>query len=83
MTKTSVIPNYIPLPFPRKPNFQKWFECYKDDLIDMYFIVEQTTKNSNVDVYSCIRWEKESNFNIFVNMIYDSSSKFILKNNYE
>ena len=83
MTKTSVIPNYIPLPRPSRPNFQKWFQCYKNDLIRMYLIVENTTRKGNVHSYNDIQWKKETNFNLFVNMIYDSSSKYILKNNDE
>lgn len=83
MTKTVVIPNYIPLPTPQNPNFSKWYKCYKDDLLKMYAIVENTTKNGNVSDYNDIQWEKESNFNIFVNMIYVNSSKYILKSRKE
>jgi hypothetical protein len=79
MTKTVVIPNYIPLPTPLNPNFNKWYKCYKDDLLRMYSIVENTTKNGNVSDYNGIQWDKETNYNIFVNMIYVNSSKFILK----
>jgi hypothetical protein len=56
-------------------NFQEWYEYYKDHLINMYIgtskIIDESIQDRIFD------WDSEQKFNIFVNFIYDSSSKYI------
>ena len=65
--KKCAIFNYVP----RKrqiddDNFQEWYEHYKEHLISMY---SGTNK-----IFDC---NSEEKFNLFVNFIYDSSSRHI------
>ena len=75
--KKCVIKNYIPHSTPLNPNFYKWYNKYENHLIDLYVIFIDIIKNrypdSNLDV------DDEEYFNLFINHIFDSSSKFILK----
>ena len=75
--KKCVIKNYIPHRTPLRPNFYKWYNEYENHLINLYCIFIGIIKNrypdSNLDV------DDEEYFNLFINHIFDSSSKFILK----
>jgi hypothetical protein len=68
--------NYIPHKQMKDDgNFQEWYEYYKDHLINMYIgtskIIDESIQDRIFD------WDSEQKFNIFVNFIYDSSSKYI------
>ena len=68
--------NYVPhKQIKDDDNFQEWYEHYKDHLIKMY---NGTCKIIDENVQDKIfNWDSEEKFNIFVNFIYDSSSKYI------
>ena len=71
--KDSVIPNYISHKTPKNPNFLKWFEYYKIHIINLFNITKEVMDdhyNSNDD---------DINFNDFVHLIYNSSSKYMFK----
>lgn len=74
--KKCSISNYIPhKQIKDDDNFQEWYEFYKDHLIKMY---NGTSKIIDENVQDKIfNWDSEEKFNIFVNLIYDSSSKYI------
>lgn len=78
MSKKCVIFNYIPHNKPKMLNsdrhFEKWYEYYKEELIQMYYeVMSLVEKHNNVNI------ESDNNFNLFINFIYDSSSKYISK----
>ncbi len=77
--KKCVIFNYIPHKTPKILNsnrhFEKWYECYEEELIQMYY----TTMNLVKEKYDNKNIESEKNFNLFINVIYNSSSKYISK----
>jgi len=55
-------------------HFEKWYEYYKEELIQMYYeVMSLVEKHNNVNI------ESDNNFNLFINFIYDSSSKYISK----
>ena len=70
-----VLINYIPHKTPMKPNFYKWYYEYENNLLDLYSIFLDTIK----DRYPYCKLDTEEYFNLFINNIFDSSSKFILK----
>lgn len=76
LKKKCVINNYIPHPTPQNPKFYKWYNEYENNLMELYSIFIGVVKNrypySNID--------NEEYFNFFINNIFESSSKFILKN---
>jgi hypothetical protein len=77
--KKCVIFNYIPHKTPKILNstiyFEEWYEYYKEDLIEMYY----KTMNLVKEQYNTVNIESENNFNLFINIIYESSSKYISK----
>ena len=73
--KKCVIKNYIPHPTPINPKFYKWYNEYENYLIDLYFIFISVLKNR----YPEYNLDNEEYYNLFINHIFDSSSKFILK----
>jgi hypothetical protein len=68
--------NYIPHKSPKHPNFFLWYENYQEHLKRMFLETVEII-NNNTDFIIDI--ETERNFNIFVNMIYNASSKYIEK----
>jgi hypothetical protein len=77
--KKCPISNYIPhKQIKDDDNFKEWYEYYKDHLINMYTgtskIIDESIQDRIFD------WDSEQKFNIFVNFIYDSSSKYIPEN---
>lgn len=78
-SKKCVIFNYIPHSTPKMLNsdkhFEKWYEYYKEDLLNMYY----TTMNLVKEKYNNTNIESDKNFNLFLNIIYNSSSKYISK----
>jgi len=74
--------NYIPhdTPYMKKKdeNFEKWYENYKEDLIEMYTKTVSIIKNKNF-TDTVIDCDSEKYFNIFIYNIYDASSKYILR----
>lgn len=79
MSKKCVIFNYVPNSTPRIVNydihFEKWYEFYKHYLLEMYDI----TMNLIKEQYEDINIDSKHNFDIFMNLIYNSSSKYISK----
>jgi hypothetical protein len=73
--KKCVITNYIPHPTPSHTNFYKWYNEYENHLINLYFIFIDIIKNR----HPRYDLDNEEYFNLFINHIFDSSSKFILK----
>lgn len=73
-----VIFNYIPHKTPKNTNFLVWYEKYKDHLQEMFFKIVRII-HDNIDEIDKQNIETEHNFNIFINMVYDSSSKYIEK----
>ena len=72
--------NYIPhkKPYIKKceNHFEKWYEKYRDELIEMYEGTLGVINNKNIsDVVIDI--DSEKYFNIFINIVYNSSSKHI------
>ena len=60
-------------------NFEKWYENYKEDLIEMYTKTVSIIKNKDF-TDTVIDYDSEKYFNIFIYNIYDASSKYILHN---
>jgi hypothetical protein len=75
--KKCVINNYIPHKTPKYTNFNSWFYEYKNSLIDLYLIFLETVKNRYPHRDITIL-ETDEYFNIFINDIFDSSSKYIV-----
>ena len=80
MIKKCSIFNYIPhkTPFMEKKddNFEEWYYKYEHELRAMYIQTLFIIKNDDyTDIV--IDLDSERHFNIFVNFIYDSSSKYI------
>jgi hypothetical protein len=74
--KKCPISNYIPhKQIKDDSNFQEWYEYYKDHLINMYNGTSKIIDENTSD--KIFNWDSEEKFNIFVNFIYDSSSKYI------
>jgi hypothetical protein len=78
MKKKCVIFNYIPNKTPvmkkKDDNFDEWYDTYQYELIEMYNNTINTMKNKNI-IDKDHNFEK--NFNLFINILYDSSSKYI------
>jgi hypothetical protein len=72
----SVIRNYIPHKTPTRLNFNKWFEYYRSDLINLYSIFRENLKNNYEDDEFKIDLDKNLAFTKFVFFIYNSSSKY-------
>jgi hypothetical protein len=71
--------NYIPHNSPKHPNFLVWYEKYQEHLKQMFFETVEII-HDNIDVIIDKNdIETEQNFNIFINMIYNASSKYIEK----
>ena len=68
--RDTVLHNYIVHKTPSNPNFQKWFEYYKTDIINLFNISKEVVN----DHYDC-----DISFNDFVQLIYNSSSKYMFK----
>ena len=77
MTKKCVISNYIPHKPPLNPNFYRWYENYESNIIDMYYIYIDTLKSRYPNINFSI-FDTDEYFNLFINIIFDSSSKVIL-----
>ena len=77
MKKKCVISNYIPHKTPTYPKFNKWYDNYKNNLIDVYNIYIETLRERYPDINFNI-FDKEEYFNLFINLIFDSSSKIII-----
>ena len=71
----SVIVNYIPHKTPKNINFDKWFNFYKKDLINLYTIFQ--TSINNKYKYNKLNWESNILFTKFTYLIFSSSSKYI------
>jgi hypothetical protein len=68
--RDTVLHNYIPHKTPKNPNFQKWFEYYRTDIINLFNISKEViNEHYNYDI----------NFSDFVQLIYNSSSKYMFK----
>lgn len=80
MKQRCVISNYIPHRQPVVLNFQKWYNTYEKQLHDIYSIFREivTERYDDLD----IDWNSYFIFNQFINFIYDSSSKYIVKNDF-
>ena len=72
----SVIRNYIPHKTPTRLNFNKWFEYYRSDLINLYSIFKENLKNNYEDDELKIDLDTNLAFTKFVFFIYNSSSKY-------
>lgn len=72
----SVIRNYIPHKTPIRLNFNKWFEYYRSDLINLYSIFKENLKNNYEDDEFKIDLDTNLAFTKFVFFIYNSSSKY-------
>lgn len=74
--KKCAIFNYVPHKRQKDDdNFQEWYEHYKDHLINMYSGTNKLIDDSIRD--KIFDWNSEEKFNLFVNFIYDSSSRYI------
>lgn len=78
MTKKCVISNYIPHKTPKNPNFYRWYENYKNNLLDIYNIYVNTLRSRYPNINFSI-FETDEYFNLFINRIFDSSSKTIIE----
>jgi hypothetical protein len=72
MNKKCVISNYIPYKTPKKLNYSKWYNAYKEDLYLMFKIVENILNINYENSYNI-------DYNDFCLLIYNSSSKYIRK----
>jgi len=72
--KESVISNYIVHKKPKHQNFIKWYEYYKIHIINLFNIAKEVIN----DHYDCDE-NNDINFNDFVHLIYNSSSKYMFK----
>jgi hypothetical protein len=70
-----VIDNYIPRKTPRINNYDKWFEEYYKDLVNMFEITRDII-NTRYEKDKILSIDDKA-FNIFCEMIYNSSSKHI------
>jgi hypothetical protein len=75
----SVTRNYLPHKKPERLNFNKWFEYYRSDLINLYSIFRENLKSNYEDDEFKIDLDKNIAFTKFVFFIYNSSSKYIPK----
>lgn len=72
-----VITNYIPHRAPLRINYNKWVNCYYEDLINLYIIFSQDIEKS----YPNITIELKNNnllFHKFCIFIFNCSSKYII-----
>jgi hypothetical protein len=75
-SKKSAIFNYIPHKRQiEDDNFQEWYEHYKEHLLNMYLGTNKLIDDAIRD--KIFDWNSEEKFNLFVNFIYDSSSRHI------
>ena len=79
-TKKCTIFNYIPHKTPfmvkKDENFEEWYLHYKDHLYTMFVETVTMIKNKNC-TDTVVDVESEKYFNIFINYIYETSSKYI------
>jgi len=68
--------NYIPHKVKNPPSFKKWFENYERDIINMHSIVLEIL-NERYDIEENINTKDE--LLAFAKLIYNCSSKYILK----
>jgi len=72
-----LLKNYIPHKTPRYPNYNKWFNEYKNHILNLYGILQEIISkkypNNKID------WESNIIFNQFCFMVYNSSSKYVPK----
>lgn len=76
INKKCTIPNYIPHKTPKITNFYKWVNEYDYHLINIYCIFVETLKIRYPDIDFDILDTNEY-LNIFINLMFDSSSKII------
>ena len=67
-------PNYIPNESPTRPNFQKWFLEYKDDLYILYNEFKNVIE-TNYETH--LDFKDEKSFITFARFVYSNSSKHI------
>jgi hypothetical protein len=70
MKKNTVITNYIPHPTPKRPNFYEWFNTYQDDLMYLYYSMNQILVDRHDE-------EAPHDFRKFAQFIFYCSSKHI------
>jgi len=75
MFRRSSISNYIPHKTPIYPNYKKWCIEYDMELRCLFGLFMESINNDNNNEYEC----DHILFNKFRNMIYNCSSKYILK----
>ena len=82
MSKNCVLLNYIPHRTPIQSDsieyFEKWFKFYENDLRNMFkmTLIKICERYVDDDIETM---ETDENFNLFVNLEYDTSSKYISK----
>ena len=67
--------NYIPHKTPFKPNYNKWFNEYEKEIINLYSIFQEIINDRYQ--YEKIDWESHKIFILFSIMLYNKSSKYI------
>ena len=72
--KQCLYSNYIPNETPRRPNFQKWFAEYQQDLYVLYEEFKNVIER-NYDFH--LDFADEKSFITFVRFVYSNSSKHI------
>lgn len=70
MKKMTVISNYIPHLTPKKPNYTKWLQTYYDDLLYLYYSMNQVLMER-------VEESAPHDFPTFTRFIYHCSSKHI------
>lgn len=76
MPKKCMIPNYIAHKTPKITNFYRWVNNYEYHLINIYCIFIDTLKFRHPEKELDILDTNEY-LNIFINLMFDSSSKII------
>jgi hypothetical protein len=78
MFRKTVISNYIPHKTPLNPNFNKWFNEYKYDLVYLFGILKESMEDRYIDS-SNNDWGSDELFLTFCRFIYKKSSKHVNK----
>lgn len=71
MKKNCIIYNYIPHKLNKKNSFNKWYNEYEYDLLNMFEIVKEILESRHQEN------EYDLNFDKFCFLIYNSSSTYI------